>query len=130
MSSVKCRILYVDDHEDTSFMLTHLLGQSDYEVVPAFSMSGALELIKEEKFDLYVLDKRLPDGSGLELCRRLNEATPGVPIIFYSGDAYELHRQQGLAAGADAYVIKPDIEGLINKVQEILSEQECSAALS
>ena len=130
MSSVKCRILYVDDHEDTSFMLTHLLGQSDYEVVPAFSMSGALELIKEEKFDLYVLDKRLPDGSGLELCRRLNEATPGVPIIFYSGDAYELHRQQGLAAGADAYVIKPDIEGLINKVQEILSEQECSAAVS
>ena len=130
MSSVKCRILYVDDHEDTSFMLMHLLGLSDYEVVPALSMSGALELIKEEKFDLYVLDKRLPDGSGLELCRRLNEATPGVPIIFYSGDAYELHRQQGLAAGADAYVIKPDIEGLINKVQEILSEQECSAAVS
>jgi len=130
MSSVKCRILYVDDHEDTSFMLTHLLGQSDYEVVTAPSMNSALELIKEEKFDLYLLDKRLPDGSGLELCRRLNEATPGVPIIFYSGDAYELHRQQGLAAGADAYVIKPDIEGLINKVQEILSEQECSAAVS
>jgi DNA-binding response OmpR family regulator len=130
MSSVKCRILYVDDHEDTSFMLTHLLGQSDYEVVAALSMSGALGLIKEEKFDLYVLDKRLPDGSGLELCRRLNEATPGVPVIFYSGDAYEMHRQQGLAAGADAYVIKPDIEGLINKVQEILSEQECSAAVS
>jgi two-component system OmpR family response regulator len=130
MSSEKCRILYVDDHEDTSFMLTHLLGQSDYEVMTAFSMSSTLELIKEEKFDLYVLDKRLPDGSGLELCRRLNQATPSVPIIFYSGDAYELHRQQGLAAGADAYVIKPDIEGLINKVQEILSEQECSAAVS
>ena len=130
MSSVKCRILYVDDHEDTSFMLTHLLGQSDYEVATAQSMRSALELIKEKKFDLYVLDKRLPDGSGLELCRRLNQATPGVPIIFYSGDAYELHRQQGLAAGADAYVIKPDIEGLIDKVREILVEQECSAAVS
>lgn len=130
MSSVKCRILYVDDHEDTSFMLTHLLGQSDYEVVTAFSVSEALDLIEEEKFDLYVLDKRLPDGSGLELCKQLNEATPSVPIIFYSGDAYELHRQQGLDAGADAYVIKPDIDGLINKVQEILAEQECSAAVS
>lgn len=130
MSSVKCCILYVDDHEDTSFMLTHLLGQADYEVVTAPSMKSALELIRAEKFDLYVLDKRLPDGSGLELCRRLNEATPNVPVIFYSGDAYELHRQQGLLAGADAYVIKPDIEGLINKVHEILARQECSAAVS
>lgn len=129
MSSVKCRILYVDDHEDTSFMLTYLLGQSDYEVVTAPSIRRALELIMAEKFDLYVLDKRLPDGSGLELCRRLNEATPGVPAIFYSGDAYALHRQEGLEAGANAYVVKPDIEGLINKVQEILSEQECSAAV-
>jgi DNA-binding response OmpR family regulator len=130
MSSVKCRILYVDDHEDTSFMLTHLLGQADYEVMTAFSMRSALELIEEEKFDLYVLDKRLPDGSGLELCKRLNDATPDVPIIFYSGDAYELHRREGMDAGADAYVIKPDIDGLIDKVQEILSAQECSAAVS
>jgi DNA-binding response OmpR family regulator len=129
MSSDKCRILYVDDHEDTSFMFTHLLGQADYEVVTAPNMRNALELIREEKFDLYVLDKRLPDGSGLELCRRLNEATPSVPVIFYSGDAYELHRQQGLAAGADAYVIKPDIEGLINKVHEILAAQECASAV-
>ena len=130
MSSVKCRILYVDDHEDTSFMLTYLLGQADYEVVTATSMKSTLELIRAEKFDLYVLDKRLPDGSGLELCRQLNEATPNVPVIFYSGDAYELHRQQGLAAGADAYVMKPDIEGLIDKVQEIMAMQECSAAVS
>jgi CheY-like chemotaxis protein len=130
MQPTKCRILYVDDHEDTSFMLTHLLGQSDYEVVTAPGMRSALELIKEEKFDLYVLDKRLPDGSGLDLCRQLNEMTPDIPIIFYSGDAYELHRQEGLCAGAEAYVIKPDIEGLIDKVQEILSEQNCAAAVS
>ena len=129
MSSVKCRILYVDDHEDTSFMLTHLLGQSDYEVVTAPTIRCALELISDEKFDLYVLDKRLPDGSGLELCRRLNQATPAVPVIFYSGDAYELHRREGLDAGADAYVTKPDIEGLIDKVRELLAEQECSAAV-
>ena len=129
MSSVKCRILYVDDHEDTSFMLTHLLGQSDYEVVTAPSIRRSLELIDKEKFDLYVLDKRLPDGSGMELCKQLNEATPNVPVIFYSGDAYELHRREGLDAGANAYVTKPDIEGLINKVQELLAGQECSAAV-
>ncbi|PYS45844.1 MAG: hypothetical protein DMF68_21015 [Acidobacteria bacterium] len=130
MQPAKCRILYVDDHEDTSFMLTHLLGQSDYEVVTAPSIERTLELIREERFDLYVLDKRLPDGSGLDLCKRLNELTPEVPIIFYSGDAYELHRKEGIDAGADAYVIKPNVDKLIDKVHEILSEQECSAAVS
>lgn len=130
MQPANCRILYVDDHEDTSFMLKHLLGQSDYEVVTAPSIKRALELIKEEKFDLYVLDKRLPDGSGLGLCRQLNELTPHVPIIFYSGDAYELHRQEGIDAGADAYVTKPNVDKLVDKVHEILSEQECSTAMS
>jgi DNA-binding response OmpR family regulator len=129
MQPAKCRILYVDDHEDTSFMLTHLLGQSNYEVVTASSMMDALNLIKSEKFDLYVLDKRLPDGSGLDLCRRLNQATPGVPVIFYSGDAYELHREEGLSAGADAYVTKPNIDELIKIVHECLADAECSAAI-
>lgn len=111
-------------------MLTHLLGQSDYEVVTASSMADALDLIRSEKFDLYVLDKRLPDGSGLDLCRRLNQATPCVPVIFYSGDAYELHRQEGLNAGADAYVTKPNIDELIEKVHQCLADAECSAAIS
>src|SRR5918912_4498977 len=129
MQPAKCRILYVDDHEDTSFMLTHLLGQSDYGVGTADSVAQALKLARTEKFDLYVLDKRLPDGSGLDLCRRLNEITPEVPAIFYTGDAYQLHRQEGLNAGAQAYVTKPDIDELVEKVHELLAGQECSAAV-
>jgi DNA-binding response OmpR family regulator len=130
MQPAKCRILYVDDHEDTSFMLTHLLGQSDYEVVTASSMAEALNLIRNEKFDLYILDKRLPDGSGLDLCRKLNEATPDVPVIFYTGDAYALHREEGLCAGAEAYVAKPNIDELVATVNQCLADAECAAAVS
>ena len=130
MRPTKCRILYVDDHEDTSYMLTHLLGQSDYEVVTAGSMSEALDLIRNEKFDLYVLDKRLPDGSGLDLCRKLNETTPDIPVIFYTGDAYALHREEGLCAGAEAYVAKPNIDELVATVNECLADAECAAAIS
>jgi len=130
MQPAKCRILYVDDHEDTSFMLTHLLAQSDYEVVTADSMAAALKLIKEQEFDLYVLDKRLPDGSGLDLCRMLNEATPDVPVIFYTGDAYAMHREEGLCAGAEAYVAKPNIDELVATVNECLADAECAAAVS
>ena len=68
----------------------------------ANAFNAALAKSAALQFDLYVLDKRLPDGSGTELCRQLNQTTPGVPCIFYSGDTYELHRQEAMAAGARA----------------------------
>ena len=80
------------------------------------------------QYDLYVLDKRLPDGTGLQLCETLHEITPTVPCIFYTGDAYEIHRREALAAGASAFVAKPDIEGLINAVHKLLSNSECATA--
>ena len=128
MSRVKCYILYVDDHEDSSEMFKLVLSDSDYEVHTARSMDQALELAASREFDLYVLDKRLPDGSGLELVQRLNQLTPGVPSIVYTGDAYEVHRAEALAAGANAYVPKPDVEGLIEAVHRLLSQRECATA--
>ena len=74
-----------------------------------------------QEFDLYVLDRHLPDGSGLELCQKLTQINPGVPCIFYSGDAYDIHRSEAFAAGADGYVAKPDIDGLIEAVRKQLA---------
>src|SRR5215510_10593092 len=110
MSQTKCRILCVDDHEDTSEMLRVLLTSPDYDVHTALSMEEALQLAHTRDFDLYVLDKRLPDGTGLELCKTLMKLTPNVPCIFYSGDAYAVHREEAMAAGADAYIAKPDLD--------------------
>ena len=128
MPQARCRILCIDDHEDTSEMLRLLLVQEDYEVVTAVTMQEALRLAKSEEFDLYVFDKHLPDGSGLELCAQLTKVTPSVPCLIYSGDAYEIHKSEALAAGADEYIVKPDIEGLIEGVRKLLSERECAAA--
>jgi two-component system response regulator ResD len=128
MPQAKCRILCIDDHEDTTEMLKLLLVQEDYEVMTAVTMQEALRLATSQEFDLYVLDRHLPDGSGLELSAKLNEATPGVPCIFYTGDAYDIHRLEAMAAGADDYVAKPDIDGLIESVRKLLSERECAAA--
>lgn len=128
MSESRCRVLCVDDHRDTSEMLQLLLAEEDYEVYTAATVEEACSLALDLQFDLYVLDKRLPDGTGLELCEKLNEITPGVPCIFYSGDAYEIHRREALAAGAAAYVAKPNIEGLIAAVHELLANSECATA--
>ena len=91
-------------------------------------MEQACEMAEKTQYDLYVLDKRLPDGTGVELCERLNLLAPGVPCIFYTGDAYEIHRREAMAAGAAAYVAKPNIEGLISAVHELLSTSECATA--
>lgn len=130
MPQTKCRVLCIDDHEDTSEMLKLILSKEDYEVVTALTCEEALQLATTQEFDLYVLDRRLPDGSGLQLCQDLAKATPGVPSIFYSGDAYDIHRSEALAAGADDYVTKPDIDGLIESVRKLLSERECAKTAS
>ena len=128
MAQPKCRVLIIDDHEDTSEMLKLLLREEDYEVTIAVTVKEALRLAAGQEFDLYVLDKHLPDGSGLELCTRLTQLTPGVPCILYTGDAYEIHRREAMAAGAEAYVAKPDIEGLIEKVNNLMAKRECATA--
>jgi two-component system OmpR family response regulator len=123
----KCRVLCVDDHRDTSEMLQLLLAEEDYVVHTAATMQEACDMAMKSGYDLYVLDKRLPDGTGLELCETLQKITPNIPCIFYTGDAYEMHRREALEAGAAAFVAKPDIEGLINAVHGLLSEKECAA---
>lgn len=128
MTKPRCRILYVDDHEDSAEMLKLMLSAEDYEVHIAQTLEEALAKAQASDFDLYVLDKRLPDGSGTDLCRMLNEFTPGVPSILYTGDAYEIHRQEAFAAGARAYVPKPDVDELIKTVHRLMSERECAAA--
>jgi len=110
-------------------MLQVLLADADYEVQTAGTIEEASRAAAESEFDLYVLDKRLPDGTGLELCGTLNKLTPGVPCIFYTGDAYEIHRHQALEAGAAAFVPKPDIDELIHTVHKILSEKECASEM-
>ena len=128
MSKPRCRVLCVDDHRDTSDMLQLLLAEEDYVVHTAATMQEACNLALTAEYDLYVLDKRLPDGTGVQLCETLQKLTPNVPCIFYTGDAYEMHKREAIEAGASAFVAKPDIEGLINAVAKLLAERECAAA--
>jgi CheY-like chemotaxis protein len=128
VANPKCRVLCVDDHRDTSEMLQMLLAEEDYVVHTAATMEEACAMASRTEYDLYVLDKRLPDGTGIQLCSTLLKLTPRVPCIFYTGDAYEIHRREALAVGAAAFVAKPDIEGLINAVHHLLSNSECASA--
>ena len=126
MTDPRCRVLCVDDHHDTSEMLQLLLAEENFQVDTAATMEEARRLASETPYDLFVLDKRLPDGTGLELCEMLSKTRPGVPCIFYTGDAYEIHRREAMEAGAAAYVAKPDVDALISTVHDLLSNTECA----
>lgn len=101
------RVLYIEDHDDTRELVTLVLQQRAYEVVTGSTIESGVELAGSQRFDLYLLDSWLPDGSGLDLCRRIREFDKTTPILFYSAAAYEIDRDQALRSGAQAYLIKP-----------------------
>jgi DNA-binding response OmpR family regulator len=101
------RVLYVEDHEDTRELVTLLLGQRSFEVVTGATIETGLALAKAQRFDLYLLDSWLPDGSGLDLCERIREFDQTTPILFYSAAAYASDHALALQCGAQAYLIKP-----------------------
>ena len=109
-------------------MLTILLGLSLIDAKAVGTAAQALSLMQTERFDLCLLDSRLPDLDGFELCRRLRALNSHTPILFFSGDAYESDKTKGLAAGANAYLTKPDLAGLIGTITQFVSEPEVTTA--
>jgi len=127
MSPDRYRILCADDHDDTCFLLSTLFDGWGYEVRSAGSVEETLTIAAMEHFDLFILDYHYRDGSGVDLCRQLRQIRPQTPVVFYSGEAYESDREQGLRAGAEAYVVKPEVKGLLTAVQEVLQRQKLGA---
>lgn len=119
MQPQKKQILIIDDRQEMCEMMTLLLGFSNYQVRCVQTMAEGWRMVQERAIDLCLLDSRLPDGSGFELCRRICALSPSLPVVFYSGDAYEKDRRKGLAAGAQAYLIKPND---LDKIAEVIGE--------
>jgi two-component system, NtrC family, response regulator HydG len=107
MQYTRKRILCVDDDEDTCVMMKLLLTGWNYEVVLATTAEEGLRLAESTHFDMYLLDTRLPESSGFELCEQLCAIPRHAPVVFISAAAYETDKRRGLQAGAIAYLTKP-----------------------
>lgn len=107
--SLKNRILYVEDNEDTRVLVEYMLADAGYEVVTAATGEQAFEIYTGgEHFDLFLLNNSYSDMSGVSLCQAIREKDKETPILFYSGRALAKEKVEGLEAGANAYLIKPD----------------------
>jgi two-component system cell cycle response regulator len=102
-------VVLVEDDASASSLLRSLLEQSGYHVAAAESIAGASELLRTQPWDVLILDRGLPDGDGLDLCRRLREAAPQSSgyILILSGVSSEAAKVESFDQGADDYVTKP-----------------------
>jgi DNA-binding response OmpR family regulator len=103
------KILLIEDDSDLVALLRYNLQKEGFECVDAQTGRGALELCRQTRPDLVLLDIMLPDRDGLEICKeiRRDPDLANVPVIFLTARAAEADRIIGLELGANDYVVKP-----------------------
>ena len=100
------RIFLLEDDEALGRGVAMALEGPERKVVRALSLKEAEKILAEESFNLLILDVNLPDGSGLDLLRRIRRGS-AVPVILLTANDMELDEVTGLEAGADDYITKP-----------------------
>ena len=122
------RILCVDDDDDTRQLLEHLLEYSDLEAIAVQDTAAALRLITQEQFSLYIIDGQLPGVSGLGLCEQIRKYDQKTPVIIFSGHGFPVDKIAGLRAGANIYIVKPNISEIVPAVKRLLEEARAAYA--
>ena len=121
------KILVIEDEPDIRRNLEYNLGREGFNASSVGSLDEAGEKLKSKKFDLILLDLMLPDGSGLDLCRKIksNSETEATPIIILTAKDDEVDKVVGFELGADDYVTKPfSVRELILRVKAILKRSD------
>lgn len=122
------KLLIVDDDVFLrSTLREQLLAEGFTEILEAGTLIEAFERVASDSPDLIILDVRLPDGNGVEICRKLRERGFAQPILMLTGQDEEDDIVQGLEAGANDYVVKPMRLGeLLARIKSQLHQHKAS----
>jgi two-component system sensor histidine kinase/response regulator len=128
------KILVTDDERDLVEMLAFSLGRRGYDIVRAYDGLEAWEKVKEEKFDLLVLDLMMPGLDGWEVCRFIRKSEDPqireIPILILSARAMAEDRVRGLELGAEDYITKPfSLTELMLRIEKLLNRRQAIASL-
>lgn len=118
------KILVAEDEKDIRELVSITMSLAGYKVWTAKDGQEALEMAQEVLPDLILMDVRMPKMTGYEACMAMKEvdSLKNIPIVFLSAKGQETEIQQGLAAGATAYILKPFAPGeLTMRVRELLA---------
>ncbi|ASR39521.1 DNA-binding response regulator [Prauserella marina] len=121
MSRLPTRILVVDDEQYLADLVSTALRYEGFVTAVAGTGSAATELVDSFAPDLIVLDVMLPDGSGVDVCRRLRGNGRTAPVVFLTARDGTEDKIAGLTVGGDDYVTKPfSLEELILRIRAVL----------
>ncbi|MEH2027388.1 hybrid sensor histidine kinase/response regulator [Nostoc sp.] len=110
MSEPRVTILHVDDNEANRYIVTRILQNAGFTVVEAATGATGLKAAVEHQPALVILDVKLPDISGFEVCRQIkaNPETAFIPVLHLSASFIQSQdKAEGLDSGADAYLVQP-----------------------
>ncbi len=114
------RIFVLEDDEAIGIGLSYTLESEKYEVTLVKTVAEAKKTVKNEEFDLYILDLTLPDGNGYEVCS-LIKSKGDLPVIFLTAYDDEINVVTGFELGADDYISKPfRVRELLARVKSVL----------
>jgi DNA-binding response OmpR family regulator len=114
------RILVADDDRNIADLVRMYLAKAGYDVVVATDGSQTQKLLREQRFDLLVLDIMMPGPDGLQIIRALRRRSE-MPVIFVTARSGDIDKIAGLQLGADDYVTKPfNPAELVARVQSVL----------
>ena len=99
------KILIVEDDQTISKLIAASLSISGYESVPCFDGNEAVHMVRNEEFDLILLDIMLPGLDGFQVMEKIRET--GTPVIFLTALGDVSDRVKGLRSGAEDYIVKP-----------------------
>ena len=100
------KILIVDDENDIAELISDILEDEGYETVIANDGKTAINLVREENFDLILLDVMMPDIDGFTFCKKIRDMF-NAPILFLTAKTLEDEVLYGLGIGGDDYITKP-----------------------
>ena len=129
----KGKVLIIEDDESTVILIRDTLEREHYFARAARTLKSAREDLSRNVPDLIILDRRLPDGEGLDFCRELrsNPGTESVPILFLTAAGGISDKITGLRVGGDDYLTKPfDIDELVVRVEALLRRSKKVPAVS
>ena len=113
----KHKLILVEDDANVSYMLSRQLERAGYSVRAAPTIATARQLV-QEPWDLVILDRTLPDGDGVDLCRELRAADPHAYIVMLTSHNSDAAKLEGFACGADDYITKPaQLEELLARIR-------------
>jgi DNA-binding NtrC family response regulator len=117
-------LLMVDDERGFVEVLSKRMSRRNIRVVSALSGSEAIQTLRDQRFDVAVLDLKMEDMDGIEVLKIFKKMDPPMPVIMLTGHGSEQAARDGMSQGAFDYLTKPcDLEELIAKVQEAVSRR-------